>query len=112
MKVNVSTGKATLTDIRCKNVVSEGKTGDISLRNVIAVKTISVARSTGDVRFDHSDGGAIFVKTDTGDVTGSLLTDKVFLAQSSTGDVDVPKTTVGGKCEIKTGTGDIIITIG
>lgn len=27
----------------------------------------------------------LFVKTDTGDVTGSLLTDKIFITQTNTG---------------------------
>ena len=51
------------------------------------------------------------MKTDTGDVTGSLLSDKIFFAESDVGSVDVPKTTTGGVCEIRTDTGKIAITI-
>jgi len=105
--VGVSTGKAKLTDISCKSVLSSGSTGDIFLDHVIATEKISVERSTGDVRFDGADAAEIFVKTDTGDVTGSLLTDKVFITQTDTGRVDVPKTVDGGRCEILTDTGDI-----
>ena len=61
------------------------------------------------MKFDGCDADRIFVKTDTGYVKGSLLSDKVFIAQSDTGDVDVPKTITGGKCEIETDTGDIKI---
>ena len=53
----------------------------------------------------------MFVETDTGDVTGSLLSDKVFITKSDTGSIDVPKTVTGGKCEITTDTGDIKIEI-
>jgi len=109
--VGVSTGKTYLTDIVCKSVMSSGNTGDIYLNNVIATETFSIERSTGDVRFDGSDATEIYVKTDTGDVTGSLLTDKVFITQTDTGDVDVPKTTTGGRCEISTDTGNIKITV-
>lgn len=109
--VGVSTGKTYLTDIVCKSVMSSGNTGDIYLNNVIATETFSIERSTGDVRFDGCDATEIYVKTDTGDVTGSLLTDKVFITQTDTGDVDVPKTTTGGRCEISTDTGNIKITI-
>ena len=42
---------------------------------------------------------------------GSLLSEKLFLAQTNTGSVKVPKTSAGGHCEIATGTGDIKITI-
>ena len=61
--------------------------------------------------FDSSDAAEIFVKTSTGDVSGSLLTEKVFITDTSTGKVSVPKTTTGGKCELITSTGDIKIEI-
>jgi len=109
VKIEVSTGKTNLTNIECKNVLSNGDTGDIFLKNVIVTEKFSIERSTGDVKFDRCDAAEIFVKTDTGDVRGSLLSDKVFIVQSDTGNVDVPKTTTGGKCEITTSTGDINI---
>jgi len=111
VKVKVSTGKTKLTDTRCKNVISNGNTGDIYLSNVISTEKFSIKRSTGDVKFEDSDATEIFVKTDTGGVTGSLLNNKVFITQTDTGKVDVPKTTNGGRCEITTDTGDIKITV-
>ena len=63
------------------------------------------------MKFKGSDAAELFVKTDTGDVTGSLLTDKIFITQTNTGDVDVPDTAAGGRCEIRTNTGDIEIKI-
>jgi tRNA pseudouridine55 synthase len=51
------------------------------------------------------------VKTDTGDVTGSLLTGKTFIPHSDTGKVVLPDSTLGGRCEITTDTGDIRITV-
>ena len=72
---------------------------------------MEIDRSTGDVELDGCDAGEISIKTSTGDVTASLLTQKVFLAESATGSVDVPRTTRGGTCEVTSGTGDIEITI-
>lgn len=109
--LKVSTGMAELNDVRCKNFVSSGNTGEIVLRDVIAEEKLSIERSTGGVRFENSDAAEIYVKTDTGYVTGTLRSDKVFIAQSDTGNVDVPKTTDGGKCEITTATGEIEIAI-
>ncbi len=109
--IDVSTGKTNLTDINCKNLKSNGSTGDIYLKNVIAQEKFSITRNTGDVRFDGSDANEIFVETDTGDVKGSLLTDKVFITHTGAGRVDVPKTVTGGKCQIKTDTGYIKINI-
>lgn len=109
--LRVSTGKVGLNKIACKNLTSVGTTGDIFLTHVIAEENFSIMRTTGDVRFDNSDATEIFVETDTGDITGSLLTDKVFITHTDTGSIEVPKTVTGGKCEIITDTGDIRITI-
>jgi len=109
--VHVTTGKSHLTDVTCKNLVSSGDTGDIVLKNVITAENLTVERSTGDVKFERCDAAEIWVITDTGDVTGSLLSDKVFFANSDTGKVSVPKTTSGGRCEIRSDTGDIKITV-
>ncbi len=109
--VSVSTGKTELTDVACKSIVSRGSTGDASLKNVIATEKISVERSTGDVKLESCDAGELFLKTDTGDVAGTLLSEKVFIIEADTGSVNVPQTLSGGKCEIITNTGDIKIEI-
>ncbi len=107
----VSTGRAVLTDVSCQSLTSSGNTGDLILRRVIASGDFSIERSTGDVSFDACDAAALSITTDTGDITGTLLTDKIFIASTDTGRVSVPKTSLGGKCEITTDTGDIKIEI-
>ena len=107
----VSTGRVTVSDIVCKNFTSQGDTGDISLKNVISTEKISIERETGDVTLEASDAVEIFITTDTGDVKGSLLTDKVFITKTDTGRINVPNSITGGRCEITTDTGDIKISI-
>lgn len=109
--VKVTTGKTRLTQMTCKNLTSNGSTGDAFLTDVVAEETLSVKRTTGDVRFDGADAGEILVKTSTGAVTGTLLSEKVFLTKTDTGKVSVPQTVTGGKCDITTTTGDIRIAI-
>lgn len=111
INVGVSTGKAELTDVRCKRVISDGSTGDISLKNTVADDSISIRRSTGDVYFENSDAAEIFVNTSTGNVNGSLLSDKVFITETDTGRIKVPKTITGGRCEVVTDTGNIILSV-
>lgn len=105
--LTVSTGKAFLSDVTCQSLTSSGNTGDISLKNVIATETISIKRTTGDVELEDCDAAELCISTDTGDVQGSLLSEKVFIVHTRTGEFDVPKTTSGGKCEVTTSTGDI-----
>jgi DUF4097 and DUF4098 domain-containing protein YvlB len=109
--IKVSTGKSYLENLRCESLTSNGDTGDISLKNVIATGKMNIERSTGDVKFDASDAEEITVKTSTGSVKGTLLSEKVFVPRSDTGDIDVPKTKNGGFCEITTDTGNIIISL-
>ena len=111
VSVSVGTGKTYLTDVTCKNLISKGSTGDVVLKNTVASGQFDVERGTGDVRFENCDAKEIAVKTTTGDVTGTLRSEKIFLVKTSTGDVDVPETTSGGRCEITTATGDIEIRL-
>ncbi|MBQ3482769.1 MAG: DUF4097 family beta strand repeat protein [Clostridia bacterium] len=111
LELSVSTGDTDLADIACKSMRSEGDTGDLLLKNVIAEQGIFVTRTTGDVTFEGADAAEIIVQTDTGDVKGSLLSDKVFVTSTDTGRVRVPSTATGGRCEITTDTGDIQIRI-
>ncbi|MBE6562768.1 MAG: DUF4097 domain-containing protein [Ruminococcaceae bacterium] len=109
--VKVTTGKVQLDTVTCKNITSTGNTGAINLKNVIAEEKLSIERSTGNVRFEKCDGADIAIVTDTGSISGTLLSEKIFVATSDTGKVNVPKTTTGGKCEISTDTGSINIDI-
>lgn len=111
VKIDVSTGDIELYDLVCGAVISSGSTGDILMKNTIASERFFIKRSTGCVSFDGSDSPKIFIKTDTGDVIGSLLSGKIFLAESDTGSVKIPNSTDGGSCDIKTSTGDIKITV-
>ena len=72
---------------------------------------MDIRRSTGDVDIRGCDAPVIVIETDTGDVTGSLLTGKLFDIRTSTGNVQIPKSTLGGECRITTSTGDIRIVI-
>lgn len=81
-------------------------TGEIELAHTVIGGHLEIVSDTGDVELERSDAATLKITTDTGDVSGSLLTDKQFFAHSDTGRVRVPKTT-GGLCEIDTDTGNI-----
>ncbi len=109
--LKVSTGKSYLTDVTCGNLISTGNTGDITLKNVIAEAKFDIERSTGDVKLDGCDAAELRIETDTGSVKGTLLSEKIFITDTSTGSVKVPKSQNGGICEITTSTGSIKIDI-
>ena len=59
--------------------------------------------------FKDIDAATIVARTDTGDIEGTILSDKVFMAKADTGDVKVPESLTGGACKLTTDTGDITI---
>lgn len=111
LDIRVETGKVILTNVSCRNLTSNGDTGSIDMTNVIASCEFNLERDTGSIKFDGCDADTIYVKTDTGSVTGTLLSDKVFITETDTGSINVPKTITGGRCEISTDTGNINIEI-
>lgn len=111
IKIETSTGDINLTDIKCKSLLLESNTGKIQLKNVVAQNSFKVESDTGNVKFEESDAQNILVKTSTGNITGTLLSEKIFKTETSTGNIKVPKTSRGGKCELKTNTGNIEIEI-
>ena len=109
--LRLKTGDTKLTDVSCGTLSSEGSTGGLLLKNVIASEKLNVRRSTGDVKLEGCDAGELFIKTSTGKISGTLLSDKVFVYRSRTGTIHVPESGSGGRCELETDTGDIKIEL-
>lgn len=106
-----STGDKTILRLNCASLTSESSTGRSNFTDVIAKGKISIEADTGDVKLERCDAAELSIETDTGDVSGSLLSEKIFYAETDTGRVRVPHTTTGGKCEVKTDTGNITFTV-
>ena len=111
LSINTSTGRSNLSNTSCNNLTSIGNTGDFHLNTVIASEKVHIKRSTGDITLANCDAAELLIITYTGDVSGTLLTEKTFIAITETGNVSVPEPISGGKCQVKTRTGDINFTI-
>ena len=110
VRISVSTGKTELNGMTCDSLTSHGSTGRITLKNCGIRQALSIKRSTGDVCLDDTDGGSIAIETDTGDVLCTLRSEMVFVTKTDTGEIRVPDTHSGGRCEITTSTGDITVS--
>ena len=112
LNIKVTTGETTAYRVRCRHLVSDGSTGDLFLRDVIAEDYFTVTRSTGDITMEECDAGSMKITTETGDVLGTFLTPKVFAAHTDTGHVTLPHIRPeGGPCEITTDTGNIYLAL-
>ena len=105
--IQTSTGRVSLNNVASKNLNIKVSTGYVKLTNTVIEEHMEIKASTGTVKITDSDAATIKIETSTGDVDATLLTSKIVYAESDTSTPDVPKSTEGGLCEIKTDTGRI-----
>ena len=111
IRVTTTTGDQQLLRVLCGSMTLRTGSGCVTLTESVALGHAAVKTTTGDVTFVRSDAVTLSVDVTTGDVTGSLLTSKIFSVASTSGSVNVPRSSVGGLCEIKTTSGSVRITI-
>ena len=111
VSVWISTGEAEFHRCNAADLSVRTSSGDVGMAHVVASGKLTVTTSTGDFEFESCDAAEAEIQTSTGDVEGSFRTEKIFVVETSTGEVRVPSSTSGGICRITTGTGDIEITI-
>jgi DUF4097 and DUF4098 domain-containing protein YvlB len=70
-----------------------------------------IEADTGSIRLEDVDAANLYLKADTGSITGTIRTPKTFVTKTSTGSVKVPDTTGDGRCEAYTDTGSIKLSI-
>ena len=105
------TGLVSLENTSCGDLYAETDTGYIKLENVVGSGKFELLSDTGHIDLNGCDAAELYIETDTGSVSGELLTNKIFFAESDTGHVSVPKSMTGGRCEIKTDTGSIEMSV-
>lgn len=111
VQLETNTGDILFKDSTFKEATIKSDTGGVTFTGVIILGVLNIETDTGDINLILSDADSIRIKTDTGDVSGSLLSGKDFKTDTSTGDVDLPKDSEGGRCEVTTHTGDIEFSI-
>ncbi|MBQ8165242.1 MAG: DUF4097 family beta strand repeat protein [Clostridia bacterium] len=111
MHLKCASGDIEIVDAECLNMKAEAASGDIEFSRVVAVGHSAVETASGDIELSDCDSATLFLKSGSGDITGTLLTEKIFYTDTGSGKVRVPYSSDGGKCEIKTGSGNIEFSI-
>ena len=107
LSIKLTTGDMELSNVKCVEIESDGSTGEIEMKDVIAYGNMYLKRTTGGIVLKKCDADTLSIQSTTGSVTGTLLSEKLFDADATTGDVHVPSTKNGGVCKIRTTTGSI-----
>ena len=111
VEMSTSTGGLRIEHLRCNNINLGTTTGKVKLNDVISKEKLSILTSTGDIDIVDSDAGEVYMNAGTGDIDAIFLTDKIIVATSRTGHINVPHLANGGPCNVETSTGDINISI-
>ena len=112
VQLKSGSGDISAEDLTCERTfAAEVSSGDVSLSDVTASQSFDVHTGSGDITLKSCDSMSMNFKTGSGSVTGSVKSAKSFDAKSSSGDVIVPASGNGGNCVIRTGSGDIDITV-
>ena len=111
IELKATSGEVEFDTVNCRNIKAQTDTGEMEYENLRTSGSISFKTTTGDVTLINSDGAALDIVTDTGDVYGTLLSEKIFVTESSTGRIKVPQSLSGGKCQVKTDTGNITFKV-
>ena len=106
-----TTGASILRGVDCASLTVNSTTGTVTLADVIAAGLIKVDVGSGGVVLEASDAPEFDIKCTTGGVRGTILSSKVFMPDTTTGDVKVPYGTSGGTFKVKTTSGDIEIEV-
>ena len=110
-RVSAETGDCVISSFTSKEMYLNVDTSYMEFNDMLIEGLLKLTSDTGNIMFNSCDAGTINIETSTGDVEGILLSSKIFYTDTSTGKVNVPHTTEGGVCEIRTSTGDIVLSI-
>ncbi|MGN1001850.1 MAG: DUF4097 family beta strand repeat-containing protein, partial [Oscillospiraceae bacterium] len=104
-------GRILLSHIRSGEISARSTSGKVELTDVIAEEELFARSTSGGVALEGCDGGTIRLESTSGSVKGTLLSDKIFTADSTSGSINLPRSAAGGECEITTTSGSIDIKV-
>lgn len=112
LDVDGTSGSIQLTDVECANVTGNNSSGSIKCSNVIASGDIGLENNSGGISLEACDATNLKLSATSGSIRGSLLSSKNFIAEATSGSVDVPQSASGGLCEVSTTSGSIHLRVG
>lgn len=105
-------GDVTLQTVQASGMELGSSSGTLSLWDVICSGNAHFDTVSGEIMFSGLDAENLGLVTSSGDVSGDLLTPKIFFTETSSGYVEVPPSDEdAGICHVSTASGNINIVI-
>lgn len=111
LRASSVSGSIKLTDCRFSEITANNTSGSVTLENTVASGHIRIETVSGSITLNSCDGKSLLLISTSGSIKGTLLTEKIFDAESVSGSIDVPYCSEGGSCDISTISGGIHIKI-
>ena len=111
LKISADTGRIAIANMTPETVELDADTGSVRVTDVVCSGDMRIEADTGSIRLEDVDAANLYLKADTGSITGTIRTPKTFVTKTSTGSVKVPDTTGDGRCEAYADTGSIKLSI-
>lgn len=106
-----TSGDVNISNVKTQDISVKSTSGDVELISVVSLGDLKAKTVSGEIDLDRCDGKSLDLKTTSGDIEGSLLSEKLFITDTTSGDVDVPVCTSDERCVISTVSGDVEIVI-
>ncbi len=111
LNLNNGSGRIEVKNATPLEVEIENTSGGIYLERVVCQGEIEIENTSGSIEFDRCDAASFDLKTASGGIRGSILSNKVFDCRSTSGGVHVPENGEGGTFRARSASGGIRITI-
>lgn len=106
-QMSLKSGNITLNNVKFSNGLDvKTKSGNINLNSVYC-KTLTADAISGNINLNSFDADEITATAKSGNIFGQLLSEKVFITETKSGDIKVPESLDGGKCKATTKSGNI-----
>lgn len=111
-KIDTVSGDINFSNSRVSEISFSNTSGDVIVRDVTADKNFTIHTTSGDALLSDCDAPDIKIKSISGDISGTLLSEKKFSASSVSGNIRIPDSRSDTqKCEISTTSGNIRISL-
>ena len=111
LSMRAASGSLSMEQVRAASLSVEATSGDVRLSDVLISGHLAARVNSGNIRMTRCDAETLYLGAVSGNISGSLLSGKTFVTQTSSGSVRVPGSSVGGRCEIVTSSGNIRVTV-
>lgn len=111
LKLNTVSGDIEVKNIKGDELSAASTSGEVDIEDSVFSGNLELKTTSGDIQINSSDAKTLNIKSTSGDVKGNLLSDKMFVTHSTSGNIRVPESHSDDRCEIKTTSGDIRMEI-